>query len=157
MAPPQTVEQTKPAPADDAVAAPVRVDEAALFQLVNRERIRAGIAPLQFAPELLDVARERAAGQDADAALTHYDIDGHLVFAQLVGTLGLPYRLIGENLARVPGQEAVAERAAEALMRSATHRANILEPGFDRLAVGSATDMVGRTVFAQIFGASQTN
>jgi uncharacterized protein YkwD len=40
-------------------------------------------------------------------------------------------------------------------MNSPTHRANILEPTFDRLAVGATTDSSGRIIFAQIFCAAR--
>jgi uncharacterized protein YkwD len=46
------------------------------------------------------------------------------------------------------------ERVEQALMRSPSHRQNILEPTFNRIAIGAATDSSGRVVFAQIFRAA---
>ena len=42
-------------------------------------------------------------------------------------------------------------RLNDALMNSPTHRANILEPTFNRLAIGSAIGPDGRLAFAEIF------
>ena len=60
--------------------------------------------------------------------------------------------LAGENLARLYGpDDATVSRAEDALMRSPTHRANILEPSFNRMAIGASLDGNGRIIFAQIF------
>ena len=44
-------------------------------------------------------------------------------------------------------------RVHQALMASPTHRANILESRFSRLAVGGTSDAQGQLVFAEIFRA----
>jgi uncharacterized protein YkwD len=129
--------------------------EQALLALTNVDRGTNAVAPLQFDPELLAIARERAAEQMSMSDLTHTDAQGQLVFQELVDRQGLAYRLIGENLAKVPGLDAgVAARAEVALMNSPTHRANILEPIFDRVAIGSVVDSSGNTLFAEIYRAA---
>jgi uncharacterized protein YkwD len=131
--------------------------EMALFQLTNADRARAGLPPVTFAPELLDIARQRASAQNANQALNHFDGAGDLAFVRLIADRGLSYRLIGENLARLTRAEGVDPERAEALLMSdPAHRANILDPTYDRLAVGSATDGAGQLVLVQIFGASMT-
>lgn len=125
-----------------------------LFNLANRDRVSHGLPPLQLDSQLIEVARSRAAAQTSQVALSHTDASGQLAFVRLIADIDIGYRLVGENLARVsnPAQTA-AERAEEALMSSPAHRANILEPSFDSLVVGTAVDPRGQIVFAQIFRA----
>jgi uncharacterized protein YkwD len=83
------------------------------------------------------------------------DQDGGLAFVRLLSASALYCCFSGENLARTFAPETVsAERAHQALMGSPTHRANILEPRFVRLAVGSTRDPEGQVVFAEIFRAT---
>jgi uncharacterized protein YkwD len=128
--------------------------ELELFNLANRDRAANGLPPLQLDFQLLDVARMRAAAQTSLPSLSHLDPSGQLAFVRLISDNDVNYRLVGENLARVSNpQQTAAERAEEALMNSPTHRANILEPTFDSLVVGTALDAQGQIVFAQIFRA----
>jgi len=58
----------------------------------------------------------------------------------------------GENLARSKelGPNGI-EHIEGALMKSPTHRKNILEERFSRAAIGMAADANGRVAFAEIF------
>jgi uncharacterized protein YkwD len=144
------------APGTSAIApAPAAGLELALFDCVNAERAAHGLPPVALDAELLAIARARAVAQVPESRLTHHDASGRLAFVVLLSTEGAEYRLAGENLARLGGpDESAAERADKALMDSPTHKANILEPTFDRLAVGVARDTRGRIIFAQIFRAA---
>lgn len=140
-----------PAAAVDAnvVASPL---ESALFDLVNSDRVASGLPRLEFDPSLLPVARERAAAQKPLPSLNHYDPDGKLAFVKLLAAGGVDYQLAGENLARLTGPDSsTAVRAEDALMHSPTHRANILEGTFNRMAIGASLDDNGRVIYAQIF------
>ncbi len=138
-----------------ALAASPEGIEIELFNLANRDRVANGLPPLQLDHQRLEVARVRAAAQTSQTSLSHMDASGHLAFVRLIADVDVGYRLAGENLARVsnPAQSA-AERAEAALMDSPAHRANILEPTFDSLVVGTAVDTNGQIVFAQIFRAA---
>ena len=104
---------------------------------------------------VLEIARVRAAAQLTDGPLSHDDGNGGLAFVGLLAGLDVGYRLAGENLARwVTDDEAGLERVQRAWMESPSHRKNILEPAFNRLAVGAAIDQSGRIAFAQIFRAT---
>jgi uncharacterized protein YkwD len=137
-------------------AAPLAsASELRMVELANADRARHGLAPFEFDDALLEVARARAAAQVGRGALSHDDDAGPLAFARMMDERGVGYALCGENLARVPATEASVEHGAqEALMKSPAHRDNILEPAFNRLAVGAATDPSGRVVFAQVFRAA---
>jgi uncharacterized protein YkwD len=152
------------APPAEVVAAQVNAEQPAanqateaelsLFNLVNHDRAEAGLPPVELDPELLWVARARAADQVPLPALSHKDGAGRLVFADLLAQGQTRFRLAGENLARLGADGDAPGRADEALMHSPTHRANILEPSFNRLAIGAAEDSNGRIIFAQIFRAA---
>ena len=139
-------------PGDPASATVETAAEQALLDLTNTDRADNGVPELAFDAEALSIARQRAAAQLDAPALSHYDADGQLVFVQLLADAGVEYQLAGENLARtVESNTDVIQRIEQALMRSPTHRRNILEARFDRMAVGVATDSSGRIAFAEIF------
>jgi uncharacterized protein YkwD len=126
--------------------------ELALLNLLNADRAANGLPALAFDASLLPVARARAEAQKPLPSLSHWDPDGQLAFVKLLSADGVDYQLAGENLARLTGPDnATATRAEDALMHSPTHRANILEPTFNRVAIGATTDGTGRVIFAQIF------
>ncbi|HEU5318228.1 MAG TPA: CAP domain-containing protein [Chloroflexota bacterium] len=146
-------ESAQGSPAAEAPALGALEDQ--LFELVNADRLVAGLAPLAYDQALQQVARARAAAQVPLAQLSHFEPSGRPGYVVLVEELRLAYALVGENLARLPGpEETVAERAEEGLRRSPTHRENTLDPVYDRLAVGAATASDGRFVFAVIFGSA---
>jgi uncharacterized protein YkwD len=126
--------------------------EQALLDLTNADRATSGLPPVAFDAMSLQVARVRAAAQIPDGPLSHYNSLGELAFVGLLADAGVPYSLAGENLARTSSQDsATVSRLNDALMNSPTHRANILEPAFNQLAVGAATGLDGRLAFAEIF------
>jgi uncharacterized protein YkwD len=130
--------------------------EQSLFDLVNADRHRNGLAGLAFDPDLLGVARERAEEQVDGFPLSHYDAAGELAFANMLDAEGVGYWLAGENLARAQGPRPPSpERIEAALMASPTHRRNILEPSFDYVAIAAVTDEAGLIAIAQIFIASE--
>ena len=103
---------------------------------------------MQLDADVVGLARERAAAQRPDAGLTHRDDEGGLAVAVLLARAGTPYVRAGENLARA--QSGASPIAVEqALMLSPTHRANILEPAFDRLAVGAALPDTDRALLSR--------
>jgi uncharacterized protein YkwD len=126
--------------------------EQTLLDLTNKERASNGLGPVAFDPGMLRVARVRAAAQIPDGALSHYNGLGELAFVGLLADAGVQYGLAGENLARAGTVDAnTVARLHQALMNSPTHRANILEPVYDRLAVGAASPSSDRAAFAEIF------
>jgi len=126
--------------------------EMALLTLTNTERASNGLAAVTFDQSMLRVARARAAAQIPDGPLSHYNSLGDLAFVGLLAEAGVEYTLAGENLARAaPADAAVVANLNDALMNSPTHRANILEPAFNRLAIGAASPSTQRIAFAEIF------
>jgi uncharacterized protein YkwD len=127
-------------------------NEKALLDMTNADRSQNGLPAVSFDPASLHVARIRAAAQIAVGPLSHYNSLGELAFAGLLGDVGVRFSLAGENLVRTTSEDAnTVGRLNNALMNSPTHRANILEPTFDLLAVGAASGPDGRLAFAEIF------
>jgi uncharacterized protein YkwD len=126
--------------------------EQALLDLTNADRARNGLPPVTFDSDSLLVARVRAAAQIPDGPLSHYNSLGEVAFVGLLADAGVQFSLAGENLARSSSQDVqTMSRLNDALMNSPTHRANILEPSFNRLAVGAAAGPDGRLALAEIF------
>src|SRR5438105_1319840 len=97
--------------------------ELALLQLTNADRQANGLPALDFDPATLEIARARASTQLRLPSLSHLDGQGQLAFVQLLGQLGVDYRLAGENLARSTStDQGLVARVEEALMHSPTHR-----------------------------------
>jgi uncharacterized protein YkwD len=138
-------------PGDPAIAQLFAVEQA-LLDLTNADRAANGLPPLQFDPETEQIARQRATSQLGTASLTHYDAQGDLAFVNLLANARLEYRVAGENLARSTVTDpAVTRRIEEALMQSPKHRDNILDPTFNRVAIGAATDASGQITFAEVY------
>jgi uncharacterized protein YkwD len=136
----------------DTSVATLLVTELALVELTNADRVANGLPALEFDPHTLLIARERAAKQLEIDNLSHYDEHGLLAFVGLLDGAGVRYALAGENLARSTSSSGdVLSRIEAAWMNSPTHRKNILEKSFTRIAIGAATDSDGRIAFAQIF------
>lgn len=130
--------------------------EQSLLDDTNADRAANGLPALQFDSQTLAIARERAHEQLNLDSLSHYDANGQLIFVHLLADAGLPYALAGENLARSSALDGdVVSRIEHALMQSPTHRKNILEQSFTRLAVGAATDSAGHIAFAEIFRSAE--
>lgn len=147
-APGDLPDPTEAPPAPGTMSAP----EMALLAETNRDRVAAGLAGLVPDPDLIPLARTRAADQVPLPTLSHLNSGGALAFLSLIQRAGLPHAVVGENLVRLPGPVATAPpRAERALMASPTHRANILDRRYGRLAVGMATGGAGRVIFAQLF------
>jgi uncharacterized protein YkwD len=127
--------------------------EQALLDLTNADRVANGLEPLEFDAETFAIARQRAASQLGPQSLSHYDASGELVFVRLLADAQVTYQLAGENLARASGDDpTVTQRIEEALMKSPTHRQNILDGTFHRVAIGAATDPVtGQISFAELY------
>jgi uncharacterized protein YkwD len=136
----------------DPQLATVIASEQALLDLTNADRVANGLPALDFDPETLVIARQRAASQLDVPSLTHYDGDGNLVFVQLLADAQLGYQLAGENLARASDDDTtVTQRVEQALMQSPLHRKNILEQGFHRVSIGVATHPGGEITFAEVY------
>jgi uncharacterized protein YkwD len=112
--------------------AEVRQDlEAKMLVLVNEERHKAGLKPLKFDPELLDVARAHSQDMFSRGYFSHITPEGLSPFDRM-RKAKIRFLAAGENLAL--GQ--TLNICHRGLMNSPGHRANILNPAFGRVGIG---------------------
>jgi uncharacterized protein YkwD len=124
---------------DETVALPFRVAhprprpdlEARMLELVNAERVAAGLGPVRPDPELTDVARLHSADMFARGYFSHITPEGRGPFDRMRAK-NIRFLAAGENLALARS----LQLAHDGLMDSPGHRANILRPAFGRLGVG---------------------
>ena len=105
--------------------------EAEMLNLVNRERIANGLAPLEADPELTEVARRHSADMFARSYFSHNTPENKTPFDRIRES-DVSFRTAGENLALAP----TLQIAHTGLMNSPGHRANILQSNFGRLGIG---------------------
>jgi uncharacterized protein YkwD len=105
--------------------------EAEMLVLVNRERVAAGLKPLEADTELLPVARAHSVDMFARGYFSHYTPEGLSPFDR-IGEAHVSFTIAGENLALAP----TLQMAHTGLMNSPGHRANILRPQFGRVGIG---------------------
>ncbi len=105
--------------------------EARMLELVNQERVAAGLKPLAPDPELTEVARQHSTDMFARGYFAHDTPEGRDPFDRMRAA-NVRFVTAGENLALAPSMQ-VAHRG---LMNSPGHRANILHPQFGRVGIG---------------------
>ncbi|MFD5340861.1 CAP domain-containing protein [Streptomyces hawaiiensis] len=121
---------------------------AAVIDLTNRERARAGLRPLAADPSLTTAAQAHSADMVARAFYAHTAPDGSRPWDRAAAA-GSALRSIGENIAC--GQRSPAE-VVEGWMNSPGHRANILKPGFTHIGIGFCGGGRAGMYWTQLFG-----
>jgi len=105
--------------------------EKRMLDLVNQERVAAGLKPLAPDPELTEVARRHSADMFARGYFAHDTPEGASPFDRM-RSAKVSFTTAGENLALAP----TIPVAHSGLMNSPGHRANILRPEFGRVGIG---------------------
>ena len=112
-------------------ATPKPAYEAEMLQLVNEERQKHGLKPLQADAEMLQVARAHSQDMFARGYFAHDNPEGKDPFDRMRAA-NVVFAAAGENLALAQ----TVEIAHVNLMNSPGHRANILNPSFGRVGIG---------------------
>ncbi len=105
--------------------------EQKLIDMINNERIKAGLNALEIDRELSKVARLKSEDMDKNNYFSHTSPTYGSPFT-MIKDFGITYRNAGENIAKTYS----VERAHEGFMNSEGHRRNILTPGFTHIGVG---------------------
>ncbi|MDF2835046.1 MAG: SCP-like extracellular [Paenibacillus sp.] len=100
--------------------------------LVNQERAKVGLKPLQVDALLNKVATEKARDMDVNNYFSHTSPTYGSPF-DMMRAFGVKYSYAGENIAS--GQPTPA-RVMQDWMNSPGHQANILKPNFTKIGVG---------------------
>ena len=125
-----------------AAAAPAALTSEALaeqvLQLLNGERVAAGLAPLHSDATAMSVAQARARDMAEGDYLAHAGPSGVDALA-LLARAGVDYQVAGENIGRSNyDSDAVGGVIHRSWMASAGHRANMLDPAFQAVGIGVA-------------------
>ncbi|WP_078409785.1 CAP domain-containing protein [Priestia abyssalis] len=151
-----TTQQAKPAAQQPATntekpaattASNVSEFEKQVANLVNQERQKAGLQPLQLDTKLSDVAREKSKDMMNKGYFSHQSPTYGSPF-DMMKQFGITYKSAGENIAK--GQQTPQE-VMNAWMNSEGHRANILNGSFTHIGVGFVKDAQGTTYWTQMF------
>jgi len=105
--------------------------EIKMLEMVNEERVKNGLKPLQADPELALVARAHSNDMFVKGYFAHESPDGKSPFDRM-RQANVQFSTAGENLALAQ----TLEIAHTNLMNSPGHRANILHASFGRLGIG---------------------
>ena len=106
--------------------------ETEVLNLVNQERSKAGLKPLQMDWELQRVSRIKSCDMAEKNYFSHASPTYGSPF-DMMKQFGIKYKTAGENIAS--GQRTPAE-VMQSWMASTGHRANILKPEYTHLGVG---------------------
>ncbi|WP_339213267.1 CAP domain-containing protein [Solibacillus sp. FSL W8-0372] len=110
--------------------------EAAVVELTNAERVKAGLQPFKTHAPLMAAAREKSQDMKDKNYFSHTSPTYGSPFDRLKA-LGISYKAAGENIAK--GQR-TAQEVVTAWMNSEGHRANILNANFTHIGVGYVKD-----------------
>ncbi|HUQ41069.1 MAG TPA: CvpA family protein [Candidatus Limnocylindrales bacterium] len=131
---------------DNIELSPDAVAERQMLELVNEERVNAGLAALQWDDRLLPVARAHSEEMFKLKYFSHQSPVSGSPFDRLKSG-GITYSRAGENLAYAQSVT-IAHRG---LMQSQGHRENILRPEFTRIAIGVISGGPYGRMFTQMF------
>jgi uncharacterized protein YkwD len=115
----------------EARAAAMSELEEEMVELINEERTRRGLEPLEPDSQLARVARRHSADMSARGYFSHDTPEGKNPFDRMRDA-NIRFRAAAENLAMAR----TVEGAHNDLIRSSGHRANILSRKYSRVGIG---------------------
>jgi uncharacterized YkwD family protein/spore coat assembly protein SafA len=121
--------------------------ESEVLALVNKERAKAGIAPLEMDWELQRVARTKSCDMAENNYFSHNSPEYGSPF-DMMQAFGIKYKTAGENIAS--GQRNASE-VMNSWMNSSGHRANILKGSFTHIGIGYCQGGQSGTYWTQQF------
>ncbi len=121
-------------------------EEEQMLLIVNREREANGLQPLLMNERLRRLARSHSQDMLSRGYFSHYTPEGLSPFDRM-NAAGIEYTYAGENLAMAPS----VELAMQGLMNSPGHRANILNPNFNKIGIGAIDGGIYGIMFTQEF------
>ncbi|KJS67808.1 MAG: sporulation protein [Peptococcaceae bacterium BICA1-7] len=120
-----------PAPAQPGDSSGLSEEEQTLVNLINQERVKAGLPKLKADSKLFQVARLKARDFIANNYFAHTS-PTYGSYRDMLRSYGVSFVKAGENLAATY----TAARAHTALMNSSGNRANILSPDYRLVGIG---------------------
>lgn len=130
--------------------APAASPGRSVFDAVNRERVRRRGKALVWNEDLAEAARQHSESMARHGFFSHVDPRRGDLVERLKGA-GIRYSACAENIYTQSGGRDAVSAACAAWMKSAGHRANILNAQYGLTGVGVAVGRGGKTFFTQIF------
>ncbi len=124
----------------------ITAEEKLMVDLVNEERAKLGLKPLEIDMRLVELGRMKSHDMIDLNYFSHTSPTYGSPF-DMMQKAGVEYRMAGENLAGA----STVERAHDALMQSDGHRRNILNPNFTHIGIGIAKGGPYGMMFTQMF------
>ena len=131
-----------PAPTTNATSSAIPIitaltaDEQKMVNMINQERIAAGVSPLKVDLRLASVGRTKANDMKTNNYFSHTSPTYGSPWA-MMKLAGLPVGWAGENI----GKTQSVESAMAGFMNSPGHKANILDPRFTHVGIGIAGNL----------------
>ncbi len=126
-------------------------DEAEIYDLVNRERVRSRLVPLAWDDKLARLARSYSRQMAREGFFGHYDRNGRSVSDRSREAGAGRWRKIGENLFMVTEHPQFTVLSVRGWMRSASHRRNIQDRSWTATGVGIARSRDDQIFVTQVF------
>lgn len=120
------------------------------FEQTNLIRVQNGLPSLTWDADLCRLARQHSAHMSREGYFSHTSPDGKRL-RDRVRDFGIGYRVLAENIAYNQGYDDPGAFAVERWMLSPKHRANILSPEFQSMAIGSFVGPDGAVYLTQTF------
>lgn len=121
-------------------------DEQETFDLVNKQRTSAGLAPLQIDEELQNVARAKAKDMVDNNYFSHNSPTYGSPF-DMMKSFGITYKAAGENIAGNSSNSG----AVNAWMNSEGHKANILSNNYNYTGLAVVNSPKYGKIYVQMF------
>jgi hypothetical protein len=126
------------------------------LEWINEVRAREGLPGLSADRSLEEVARAHSADMAGRGFFAHESPEG-LGPEDRVRDGGLAYELVAENLGKSLDMDDPVAGVVDGWLHSPGHRANIMDPRFDRTGVGVIVDGRGVLYFTQLFGTAPSD
>jgi len=123
-----------------------RASEVKMLELVNAERVKAGLVPLIEDGRLTEVARAHSKDMPLFGYFSHTNLQDQSPFDRME-MAKISFHIAGENIAKA----ANVDLAHAGLMRSSGHRANILQVDFRKAGIGVLDAGIYGRMFTQDF------
>lgn len=121
-------------------------EEKEMLELINQVRSQHELLPLQINYKLVKIARAKSQDMVRGDYFAHHSPNYGSPF-DMMQKLDIDYYLAGENIAGAPD----VESAHQQLMKSKSHRENILEPDFTAVGIGIVSGGLYQNIFTQEF------
>jgi uncharacterized protein YkwD len=141
-----------PSPAPPPATSNLRVGatEARIFNLINAERKRQGLAPLEYSRQLDEMAKIQARNMARFHKMAHVLPESGLpTLSDRARHVGYPFGRLAENVAH---DYPDAQTVVQGWMTSRGHRANILNSDVAETGIAIARSSSGGLYYCQVFG-----